>query len=77
MGHEYGNAGGVQKKTECGGRAVTTPLFLLRAVQLGLIVTDLDLLTIGMIIDMHTEALNERESPDRETEATQEDLDNF
>jgi hypothetical protein len=33
---------------------MTTPLFLLRRVQLGLSICDLDLLTIGMINDMYT-----------------------
>ena len=30
---------------------MTTPLFLLRCVQLGLSIRDLDLLTIGMVND--------------------------
>ena len=32
---------------------MTTPLFLLRCVQLGLSIRDLDLLTIGMVNDMY------------------------
>ena len=31
---------------------MTTPLFLLRCVQLGISIRDLDLLTIGMVNDM-------------------------
>ena len=34
---------------------MTTPLFLLRCKQLGLSMTELDLLTIGLINDMFTE----------------------
>ena len=36
---------------------MTTPLFLLRCVQLGISIADLDLLTIGLVNDMFTEAL--------------------
>lgn len=39
---------------------MTTPLFLLRAAQMGLSMTDLDMLTIGMVTDMMTEAANDR-----------------
>ena len=35
---------------------MTTPLFLLRCKQLGLSMTELDLLTIGLINDMFTPA---------------------
>lgn len=54
---------------------MTTPLFLLRAVQLGISVRDLDLLTVGMVIDMHTEQANDEfEYP---IAATQVDFDKF
>ena len=33
---------------------MTTPLFLLRCVQLGLSMSDLDFLTIGLVNDMFT-----------------------
>lgn len=36
---------------------MTTPLFLLRCVQLGLSIRDLDLLTIGMVNDMQKAAM--------------------
>ena len=39
---------------------MTTALFLLRAAQMGLSMSDLDLLTIGMVWDMMTEAANDR-----------------
>ena len=38
---------------------MTTPLFLLRCVQLGLSIRDLDLLTIGMVNDMYAESRND------------------
>lgn len=54
---------------------MTTPLFLLRCVQLGLSLPDLDLLTIGMVDDMFTE----RENDDLKYayKATQADFDKF
>ena len=38
---------------------MTTPLILLRCKQLGLSMTELDLLTIGLINDMFTEQEND------------------
>ena len=38
---------------------MTTPLFLLRCVQLGLSMGDLDFLTIGLVNDMFTEKEND------------------
>ena len=38
---------------------MTTPLFLLRCKQLGLSMTELDMLTIGLINDMFTEREND------------------
>ena len=54
---------------------MTTPLFLLRCVQIGLSIRDLDLLTIGMGNDMYAESGND-EFKYREL-ASQEDMDNF
>lgn len=54
---------------------MTTPLFLLRCVQLGLSIRDLDLLTIGMVNDMYAESRNDDYAYD--TLATQEDFDKF
>lgn len=54
---------------------MTTPLFLLRCVQLGLAIRDLDLLTIGMVNDMYAESRND-DYKYREA-ATQEDFDRF
>ena len=40
---------------------MTTPLFLLRCLQIGLSLSDLDLLTIGMVNDMYCESRNDEE----------------
>ena len=56
-------------------RPMTTPLFLLRAVELGLSVSDLSLLTIGLVNDMFTEKNND-DYKYKEV-ATQEDFDKF
>jgi len=50
-------------------------LFLLRCVQLGVSIRDLDLLTVGMINDMYTEESND--SCNYPKMATQEDFDRF
>ena len=54
---------------------MTTPLFLLRCVQLGLSIRDLDLLTIGMVNDMYAESRND--DAKYANLATQEDFDKF
>ena len=54
---------------------MTTPLFLLRCVQLGLSIRDLDLLTIGMVNDMYVESRNDEHK--YSGVATQEDFDKF
>lgn len=54
---------------------MTTPLFLLRCLQIGLSMNDLDLLTEGMVIDMTTERANDE--ADWDVLATQEDFDKF
>ena len=38
---------------------MTTPLFLLRCVEIGISIRDLDLLTIGMVLDIWTEKGND------------------
>ena len=47
------------KKLRATDREMTTPLFLLRCVQLGLSIRDLDLLTIGLVNDMFIESRND------------------
>ena len=55
---------------------MTTPLFLLRCVQLGLSIRDLDLLTIGLVNDMFIESKNDDYKGYSEI-ATQSDYDLF
>ena len=57
-------------------REMTTPLFLLRCVQLGLSLRDLDLVTIGMVNDMYAESRND-EYKGYSQMATQSDFDAF
>ena len=54
---------------------MTTPLFLLRCVQLGLSICDLDLLSIGLINDMYVESRNDEHK--YAVVATPEDFDKF
>ena len=54
---------------------MTTPLFLLRCVQLGLSIADLDLLSIGLINDMYCESRNDSFS--YAVLGTQQDMDRF
>lgn len=57
---------------------MTTPLFLLRCLEVGLSIRDLDLLTIGMVIDIWTEHINDSvKSNDNSRKATQKDFDRF
>ena len=65
-----------KKKLRPTDREMTTPLFLLRCVQLGLSIRDLDLLTIGMVNDMFAESRNDEYKGYKEI-ATQEDFDRF
>lgn len=54
---------------------MTTPLFLLRCTEIGVSIRDLDLLSVGLVIDMWTEKANDSATYDRI--ATQEDFDRF
>lgn len=56
---------------------MTTPLFLLRCVQLGISIRDLDLLTIGMVNDMYVESGNDEVKEAYSYVATQADFDAF
>ena len=38
---------------------MTTPLFLLRCLEVGLSMSDLELLTVGLVLDIWTERLND------------------
>lgn len=54
---------------------MTTPLFLLRCVQLGISMADMELLSIGLINDMYSESRNDEWKYCQI--ATQEDMDLF
>ena len=54
---------------------MTTALFMLRCVQLGLSIQDLDLLTIGMVEEMMIERQND--SYPYKQLASQSDMDKF
>ena len=54
---------------------MTTPLLLLRAVQLGIQIGEMDLLTIGTINDMYCE-MQRDEEPHTQL-ASQDDMDKF
>lgn len=57
---------------------MTTPLFLLRSVELGISISDLDLLTVGLVIDMWTEKANDSAKYEKVArEAVQADFDSF
>lgn len=54
---------------------MNTPLFMLRCLQIGLSIKELDLLTIGMVNDMFIENMNDDYK--YAGVATQEDMDRF
>lgn len=54
---------------------MTTPLFLLRCLQIGLSLKDLDLLTVGMVNDIFIE--NQNDDFDYREVAGQDDFDMF
>ena len=54
---------------------MTTPLFILRCVPLGISIRDLDFLSTGMINDMFAE--RRKDECKYATLATQEDFDKF
>lgn len=60
---------------------MTTALFLLRCAEVGISIRDLDLLTIGMVLDIFTEKGNdnaeENSSRGSVRMATQSDFDAF
>ena len=56
---------------------MTTPLLLLRAVQLGVQISEMDLLTIGEINDMYTEMQRDESQNEFCYVGTQTDMDAF
>ena len=75
MGHEYQDHGVRKKKLRKTERPMTTALFMLRCVGLGLSIADLDLLTIGSVNDMFLE--KNRDSMEWKEQASQSDFDKF
>ena len=73
MGHEHQDHGARKKKLRKTERPMTTALFMLRCVQLGLDIADLDLLTIGLVNDMFNES--SRDKIEWREEANQADMD--
>ena len=65
------------KKLRATDREMTTPLLLFRAVQLGVQIGEMDLLTIGTINDMYTEMQNDENQVAYSTLASQDDKDLF
>ena len=64
------------KKHRKTDRPMTPPLFILRCVQIGLSLSELDLLTIGVVNDMFTEMENDEYDGWME-QASQADMDMF
>ena len=63
------------KKLKRSSREMTTPLFLLRCLEIGLSIKDLDYLTIGMVMEKKKKKGNDSVTYDNL--ATQEDFDKF
>lgn len=62
-----------KKKDRIIDRPMTTALFMLRCVQCGIAIADLDLISIGMVNDMFIEMKND--DYNYPVIATQEDID--
>ena len=56
---------------------MTTALFLLRCLQIGLSLRDLDLLTIGMVNELYIESGNDTCQSSFKVLGTQADMDAF
>ena len=67
----------IKKKDATDNREVNTALILLRAVEIGITIDDLDKLSIGMLLDIFRERARDYDDSDNSREATQEDFDNF
>ena len=68
------------KQPQGSSREINTALFLLRCLEVGLSLSDLDLLTIGMVLDIWTEKGNDGEKYGTKSvvwEANQHDYDVF
>ena len=56
---------------------MTTGLFLLRCVETGISIRDLDYLTIGLVIDIWREKANDDSEDELVYKANQDDFDRF
>ena len=75
MGNEYDTGSRSKKKQRPTDRKMTVALFLLRCVELGVHLSDLDEIEIGTVLDMYIEKGNDGEEyPEL---ATQADFDKF
>ncbi len=54
---------------------MTTPLFLLRCIEIGIGIAELDLMSIGLVLDIWSEKANDRVK--YQQLASQEDFDKF
>lgn len=78
VGPEYDGGGTDKKRVGGSTREVPTSLFLLRSVELGISISDLYLLTVGLVIDIWTERANDSAKYEKVArEATQADYDDF
>lgn len=76
MGGQPYNLIPFKKKERTIDREMTTGLYLLRCAELGIPMSDLELLDMGMIFDMLTERANDNWDGWSEV-ATQDDFDRF
>ena len=70
---KFGAEGRTKKPSRPTERPMTTPLFLLRCLQVGLSMKDLDDLDIGLVNDMFVEKANDQ--AEWHYKATQADMD--
>lgn len=75
MATQYGADSKAKKISRPTDRPMTTPLFMLRCLQVGLKLDDLDNIEIGLVNDMFIEMANDHEKWD--LKATQSDFDAF
>lgn len=66
-----------KRKKSAGGRKLTTALLTLRAVQVGLSIADMSLLTAGQIFDLYAEMGVDDKQANGPRIATQADFDAF
>ena len=75
MEHQHERASKPKRQEAVVDREMTTALFLLRCLQLGLSMQDLDSLTVGLVNDMFVELHEDDEEHD--LLAQQKDFDKF